>query len=130
MTQFSVGDDGGLHHPVHADPCTELPAGPLFTRPPRQDDNSGRGSGSGSSGSGSGGSDDRSSQLTPQAPQSTRFTAPSKRSKRCRTVKRKVKVRGKTKTKKVVSCTPKAKAKAKKGKRKAAPKRKRPARRS
>src|SRR3712207_2135414 len=66
MTQFSVGDDGGQHHPVHADPCKKLPAAPLFTRPPRGDDNSGKGSGSGPRAE-SGGSDaaPAGTQLTP-----------------------------------------------------------------
>jgi spore coat protein A, manganese oxidase len=129
MTQFAVGDDGGLHHPVRADPCKNLPAAALFTRPrPKDDDNSGKGSGGDNSGQGS---NSTSRPLAPKSPKSGRFKKkPKKKSKRCRTVTRKVSSRGKgkPKTKKVKVCKPKATAK--KTKRKAAPKRRRTTKRA
>ena len=59
MTQFVVGGAGAGDDPIEADPCKDLPAGPLFTRPRPSEDTSG--SGSGSSGSGSSGGSSGSS---------------------------------------------------------------------
>jgi spore coat protein A, manganese oxidase len=126
MGQFEVGDGGDAeHHPVRADPCKGLPAGPLFTRPrPREDDDDNSGKGSDNSGSGNSGSS--SSALAPRAPSSGRFTSkpkPKKKRKACATAKRK-KPKAKPKKSRKVARPKATKAAAKKPPAKKAPKKK------
>jgi len=103
MAQFQVGDDGGLHNPVRADPCKNLPAGALFTRPPRDDDGRGGDSGSGSSGSAAGPSP---RPLAPRSPNTPKFTRkPKKKRKTCKPASRKARRRN-ARAKKVVRCKP------------------------
>jgi spore coat protein A, manganese oxidase len=52
MTQFEVGAGG--HDPIHADPCKDLPAAPLFTTPEEPGPTPSTGDGSGSTPGGSG----------------------------------------------------------------------------
>ena len=103
MAQFQVGDDGGLHNPVRADPCKNLPAGALFTRPPRDDEDHGGDSGSGSSGSAAGPSP---RPLAPRSPNTPKFTRkPKKKRKTCKPASRKARRRN-ARAKKVVRCKP------------------------
>ncbi|MGI8729014.1 MAG: multicopper oxidase family protein [Solirubrobacteraceae bacterium] len=68
MTQFEVGSGGD--DPIEADPCKDLPAGPLFTEPEKKDD-----SGPGSSGSGPGSSGESGS--VGSSPEPSGAAAPS-----------------------------------------------------
>jgi spore coat protein A, manganese oxidase len=69
MTQFMVGDPGpeDPNDPIKADPCKDLPGGPLFEREEERGNSGKGGGGSGSSNGGSGGSSSEA-QAAPAAP--------------------------------------------------------------